>query len=299
MRLVSSHFILLTCYTATASPTKQLDIQTALALSDATTTTCRFPTVNPSCYINVQQVVENPPSTFWAPIVLRTRANKRTIIFGNSDKLGSLIPDLRWDIESTTDFRDPKCDVYFRSTLEPDKKRVAAELDKPLCDALIFLFFVSVVLQMGIDCRDVGLVISFLHTKSVTDWIQEIGRAGRNGKPSAGFLFYSSAQLGALHMMRPDEKKLHTFLKLCQQDICRRKLLFDAIEELDVNREFPAALHLCCDNCRPKCKCTICVAGKYQFPWPEFGMQRNENDFISRAQSFIGANFNVEFDNKS
>jgi superfamily II DNA helicase RecQ len=152
---------------------------------------------------------------------------------------------------------------------------------------------------MGIDCRDVGLVISFLHTRSVTDWIQDIGRAGRNGEPSAGFLLYSSTQLSALHMMRPDEKKLHTFLKLCQQDICRRKLLFDAIEELDVNREYPAALHLCCDNCRPKCKCTLCIAGKYQFPWPEFGMQRNENNFIARAQSFIGAKFNVEFDNKS
>ena len=54
---------------------------------------------------------------------------------------------------------------------------------------------------MGLDLQDVRLVVHWQHPASVEDYLQEFGRAGRDGKPSVAMLFTGERDEGLLRFM--------------------------------------------------------------------------------------------------
>jgi len=54
---------------------------------------------------------------------------------------------------------------------------------------------------MGLDVPNVRLVIHWQHPASIEDYLQEFGRAGRDGKPSLAVLFTSARDTGLLEFM--------------------------------------------------------------------------------------------------
>ncbi len=54
---------------------------------------------------------------------------------------------------------------------------------------------------MGLDVPDVRLVVHWQHPASVEDYLQEFGRAGRDGNPSIALLFTGKGDEGLLEFM--------------------------------------------------------------------------------------------------
>jgi RecQ family ATP-dependent DNA helicase len=140
---------------------------------------------------------------------------------------------------------------------------------------------------MGLDVPDVRLVVHWQHPASVEDYLQEFGRAGRDGKQSLAVLFTDEknedekllrfmaemtvneaglegderkALLKAKYSQIADIHKLASNRDTClragiiryfekQQAPHRKSLGLRIVEWLFVNRTKPIATKLCCDRC--------------------------------------------------
>lgn len=116
----------------------------------------------------------------------------------------------------------------------------------------------TVAFGMGINKPDVRFVIHYALPKSIEEYYQEIGRAGRDGLASEALLLYSAGDIHRIRFFFKDksddesfkaEKLLQAMIDYAQCRTCRRKFLLNYFGEeyeppTDALRTTP-----CCDIC--------------------------------------------------
>lgn len=135
----------------------------------------------------------------------------------------------------------PRAKLYAQfhaSTTETMKSDILEEIKST--QSRIRVIFATTALAMGVDAPDIRKIVHIGPPSSLEIYIQEIGRAGRNGTPAEAVLYYNKF----------DINRNNTFINQAVKDYC---------EELGCLRKFLLTYfgfkcekqRACCKNCDP------------------------------------------------
>ena len=139
-------------------------------------------------------------------------------------------------------------DMYTKCTETSVKESIVTDFSEP--DSNLRVVVATIAFGMGLDCPNVSQIIHWGPSSAIEDYVQEIGRAGRNAEIQAKAVLYfhkSDQQFTSAKMM-----------EYCRNNCkCRRELLFCAFDEYD-RADVPAVMCKCCDICAAGCTCSSC-----------------------------------------
>ncbi|MCQ2595081.1 MAG: DNA helicase RecQ [Treponemataceae bacterium] len=143
------------------------------------------------------------------------------------------------------------------------------------------LIVATLAFGMGINKPNVRFVIHYDMPKSLEQYYQEIGRAGRDGEKATALLLFSYGDTNKIRFfmqektgneLKAAELQLNSMLEYAQSRSCRRTVLLNHFGESFTPPEKGSELAECC--------CDICQNG---------GSLMEENDVTIPAQKFLSA----------
>lgn len=160
--------------------------------------------------------------------------------------------------------------MYHANTLPKHKERVS----KSLFDVhgTCRIVFASTALGMGVNIKDIFQVIHYGPPRQADDFLQEIGRAGRNGQPANSILLYNGSHL------RKCDQSIKDYAR--SSDICLREIILREFEETPANLSNKST-HDCCIICH---KLWHCSGSSCDVDLPTFGITKQEDVAIKQQR---------------
>lgn len=131
-----------------------------------------------------------------------------------------------------------------------------SEILKQIClkseNSNIRVVFTTVAIGLRVNPPALRQVIHIGAPPNLEAYYQEIGRAGRDGKPAKASLYFNNSDIASNVSGMTKE-----MCKYClDEQACLRKTL---ITYLGSTIGFTGVPHLCCSNCAKSCNCDTCV----------------------------------------
>ena len=149
-------------------------------------------------------------------------------------------------------YRDGTAVMFHGKALKYLKAEVMEEFSKDEGGKCMIVIATS-ALGMGVNIKNIRHIIHVGLLSDVEAYIQDIGRAGRNGKPSEANVFYLPCDMS--HCVDEDLAKIIKY----KDGQCRRAALLKCFNEVPDPKK-SIELHECCDVSKRFCMCVKCVS---------------------------------------
>eukprot|EP00794_Sanderia_malayensis_P002023 gene2023-2300_t len=138
--------------------------------------------------------------------------------------------------------------AMFHAGTHPDvKHHIIESMSKP--NGYVRIVFATTAFGMGVDCKSLQHVIHFGPPNDIDDYIQESGRAGRDGLQSHAILLLHPRCMTS--KTSPAMKAYSTNTMFCRRNSLV-KYFGKGISDLGLE------CHQCCDVCAQQCQCNTC-----------------------------------------
>ncbi len=240
MDMVNPHVPVI-ALTATATPKVQSDIIKNLALRDPEIFISSFN--RPNLYYEIQPKVKKD----------QTIRSIVKFILGHKGKSGIIYTLNRKTTEELSDMlvANGIKSVAYHAGLD---SKLRAERQDLFMNEDVQVIVATIAFGMGIDKPDIRYVIHYNIPKSIENYYQETGRAGRDGLEGVCVLYYSHKDVAKLEHFMKDKplserevgaQLINETVGYAETGVCRRKVLMSYFGE-----EYDAENCGECDNCR-------------------------------------------------
>ena len=140
---------------------------------------------------------------------------------------------------------------YHSPQTEQMKKEILGQLLS--CQSHVRILFATVAIGMGVNIPNIRHIIHIGVPGSVQQYFQEVGRCGRDGKPSKATLYFNNRDIAKNRVGVNDHIRQY-----CRSSgNCLREQLLKFLDAPE--RKFKVCGHLCCSVCHDSCTCDNCL----------------------------------------
>lgn len=138
--------------------------------------------------------------------------------------------------------------MYHSGTSDHNKDVISKSMSVP--EGIVRVVFATVALGMGVNLAGLNTVIHYGAPRSLENYFQECGRAGRSGEQAFSIIYWSPSDAPRCKETNTHQKQVIVLARnyLENSQSCRRSQLLQYF----VGEQYKhiASLFLCCDVCK-------------------------------------------------